>query len=86
MLFVIDHEHTAENCPAGPFRPVKGFSNKLTSAAKGSGIKLHGLYVDMPGHHIYAIAEAETVDQLSRFVSPSLTDVGTTHIHPVEKW
>ncbi len=86
MLFAIDPEHTPENCPGGPFRPVKNFENKLTSAAKGSGIKLHGIYVDMPGHQICAFAEAETLDQLTGFVSPSLPDVGTTHIHPAVKW
>ncbi len=86
MLFVVDHEHTAENCPGRPVRPVKNFDKNLTNAAKSSGIELHRLYVDIPGYHIYAIAEAETFDQLTRFVAPALTDAGTTHIHPVVKW
>ncbi len=86
MLFVIDHTHSAENCPGGDRRPVKGFDKKVMKAAKSSGLKMVEAYVDMPGHHLYFVAEAKTLAQLHSFVSPLLTNIGVTHIHPVTEW
>jgi Domain of unknown function (DUF3303) len=86
MLFMLDHTHTPENCPCGSTRRVKDFDEKVKRAAKASGATLEAAYSDWGTHHFYFIVEAKTLDQLSNFVSPYLTDIGITHVHPINKW
>jgi uncharacterized protein with GYD domain len=85
MLFVIDHEHSAETCPAGTVRPDKEFMNRLESNAKTSGVRVVEGYLDAPAHHFYFIVEADTAEQIVSFATP-LINVGKTIVHPVMKW
>jgi hypothetical protein len=85
MLFVLDHRHSAENCPAGTVRPDKELLSKLEANAKTSGLRLVEGYLDAPAHHFYFIVEAETPEQILKFIVPYL-GIGETESHPVVKW
>jgi len=85
MLFIIDHTHAAEHCPAGTIRPYKEFTNDLNKAATANDVKIVEGYVDGPGHHIYFVVEAKDVAQLYAFSLPLLS-IGHTHVAPVLKW
>mgnify|MGYP007084757465 FL=1 len=85
MLFVLDHEHSAENCPAGTVRPDKELLSKLEANAKTSGVRLVEGYLDAPAHHFYFVVEADAPEQILRFITPYL-GVGNTNVHPVLKW
>jgi len=85
MLFVLDHEHSAENCPGGTVRPDKEILSKLEANAKTSGLRLVEVYLDAPAHRFYFIVEADNAEQILKFITPYL-GVGTTNAHPVLKW
>jgi uncharacterized protein with GYD domain len=85
MLFIFDHHHAAEACPAGTVHPDKNFANSLNKAAKETGVKLVEGFVDGPGHHIYLVVEADDNAQLYNFAAP-LMNVGVTRVAPVMKW
>lgn len=85
MLFVLDHKHSAENCPAGTVRPEKGLISKLEANAKTSGLRLVEGYLDAPAHHFYFIVEADSPEQILKFIVP-LLGIGETKSHPVVKW
>jgi hypothetical protein len=85
MLFVLDHKHSAENCPAGTVRPDKELFSKLETRAKTSGVRFIEAYLDGPGHHFYFIVEAETTEQILNFAIPYL-GIGDTKATPVLKW
>lgn len=84
-MFVLDHKHSAENCPAGTVRPDKEFLSKFEASAKTSGLRFVEGYLDGPAHHFYLIVEADTPDQIMRLIVPSL-GIGETEAHPVVKW
>jgi hypothetical protein len=85
MLFIIDHTHAAEHCPAGKMHPYKEFTNDLNKAAAANGVKIVEGYLDGPGHHIYFVVEAKDSAQIFNFTTP-LMYVGHTHVTPVLKW
>jgi hypothetical protein len=85
MLFIIDHTHAAEHCPAGTIHPYKEFANDLSKAAAKNDVKILEGYVDGPGHHIYFVVEAKDSTQLYNFATP-LMNVGHTHVAPAMKW
>ena len=85
MLFVLDHEHSAENCPAGVVRPDKELLSRFEANAKTSGLRFVEGYLDAPAHHFYFIVEADTAEQILKFITPYL-GIGKTNTHPVVKW
>jgi len=85
MLFVLDHEHSTENCPAGTVRPGRELLSKFEANAEISGLRLVEGYLDAPAHHFYFIVEADTPEQILQFIVPYL-GVGETEAHPVLKW
>jgi hypothetical protein len=85
MLFIVDHAHAAENCPAGKTHPYREFTNDLNKSAAANDVKIVEGYVDGPGHHIYLVIEAKDVAQIYSFAVP-LMNVGHTHVTPVLKW
>jgi len=52
------------------------------SNAEESGVKVHGVYADPPGHKIFMIIETETMEQLVKFIDPVI-DFGDYDIRPV---
>ncbi|HVP22556.1 MAG TPA: DUF3303 family protein [Conexivisphaerales archaeon] len=85
MLFVIDHTHAAEHCPAGTLHPYREFTSDVNKAAAGNDVKVVEGYVDGPGHHIYFVVEANDPAQIYSFALP-LISIGHTHVAPVMKW
>jgi hypothetical protein len=84
MLFVLEHKHSAETCPAGTVRPDKEFMSKFEENAKTSGLRLVEGYLDGPAHRFYFIVEADNAEQIFKFIVPFL-GVGETESHPVAK-
>ena len=85
MLFIIDHTHAAEHCPAGTIRPYKEFTSDLNKAAAANDVKIIEGYVDGPGHHLYFVVEAKDPVQLYSFALP-LLNIGSTRVAPIMKW
>jgi hypothetical protein len=85
MLFIVDHTHASEHCPAGTFHPYKEFTSDLNKAAAANDVKIVDGFVDGPGHHIYLVVEAKDPAQIYSFSLP-LISVGTTRVAPVLKW
>ena len=85
MLFVIDHKHSAETCPAGTVHPDKEFTNKFEAQIKASGVHLIEGYLDAPGHRFYFVVEADTTQQILNFTAPFIA-IGETNVHPALKW
>lgn len=86
MLFVLDHKHTAETCPAGKLHRDENFTKNLEEQVKKTGVKLIEGYLDGPGHHFYFIIEADSAAQILQFSAPTLNPIGETHVRPVLKW
>lgn len=81
MLFHATHRHTHETCSAHNPENQKKFEETFGGAEK-TGVKVHGYYVDAPGHAVYMILEADTALQISKFFDPIL-ELGDTEIRPV---
>ena len=86
MLFLVDHKHTPDLCPAGLLHPDKEWVMKLEEKAKSSGVHLVDAYLDGPGHHFYFVVEADKNEQLWTFITPLLTQIGESKIVPVLRW
>lgn len=81
-LFVVQHKHPAESCPAGhpQMGPmlVKHVSQKNASKM---GVKLHGDAVINGGHTFYLILEADNEGKVKEFMTP-FYQAGTVEIWP----
>jgi len=81
MLFHATHTHSYQTCHAHD----EDKKSKIVEAIQASeeiGIKIHGIYVDPPGHSGYFVLEADTMEQVVQFFDPML-ELGDTDIHPV---
>ncbi len=81
MLFHITHTHGYETCMAHNQENKTKFSQAI-SRAKELEIKVHGVYADPPGHQIFMVLEADTMEQLVKFLNP-IIDFGDYDIRPV---
>jgi uncharacterized protein with GYD domain len=84
MLFVVDHEHSAETCPAGTIHPDKDL-DKFDAQIKSSGVRVVEGYLDGPSHRFYFIVEADTTQQILGF-AVNLIGIGEINVHPAMKW
>ena len=81
MLFHATHTHSYQTCHAHD----ENRKAKVVEAVQTSeeiGIKIHGIYVDPPGHSAYFVLEADTMEQVVQFFDP-MFELGDTDIHPV---
>lgn len=81
MIFHVTATHRPQNCSAHRPERQKAF-RELFSRAQGLGVKLHGNYVDAPGHAVYIVMEAEDAMAISRLLEPVL-EFGHYEIRPV---
>ena len=81
MLFHITHTHAYETCMAHDDKAKTKFSDTI-SRSKSLGIKVHGIYSDPPGHQIFMILEADTMELLVKFMNP-IIDFGDYDVRPV---
>ena len=81
MLFHATHTHSYQTCHAHD----ENRKAKVVEAVQASEeivIKIHGIYVDPPGHSAYFVLEADTMEQVVQFFDP-MFELGDTDIHPV---
>ena len=81
MLFHATHTHSYQTCHAHD-EDRKAIVVEAVQASEEIGIKIHGIYVDPPGHNAYFVLEADTMEQVVQFFDPML-ELGDTDIHPV---
>lgn len=70
-LFVAEHAHTAQTCPAGNPQLAAGLLQLVapTNAAK-HGVAIRGEAVANGKHHLYLIVEAANVDTVRTYLAP----------------
>jgi hypothetical protein len=70
-LFVIQHQHTHETCPAqNPEMGAMLLQHLSPANAAEFGVKIHGDAVVDGGHALYAIVEASDKEQVDKFFAP----------------
>lgn len=79
-LFVAEHTHSADRCPARDPRMAAGLLALIANATR-AGIKLHGDAVVDHQHRLCVIAEAESAEVVRRHFAPFGT-MGTLTVSP----
>lgn len=82
-LFVAEHTHPAERCPARNPQMAAGLLSLLHNADK-AGIKIHGDAVTDHQHHLYLIADAEDEASLRNYLAP-FGQMGTLTVSPASR-
>ena len=81
-LFVVQHRHEPEKCPARDRQMGSMLLNHLSFANAASfGVELKGEAVIQGGHALYIIVEARDQTSVSRFMEP-FARAGTVEILP----
>ena len=81
MLFHATHTHSYHTCHAhDEARKVKIM--EAVKSTEESGLKIHSIHVDPPGHVGFFLLEADTMEQIVQFFDPML-ELGDTDIRPV---
>ena len=81
-LFVIQHKHRAEMCPARDPKMGSMLLEHLSPAnAKTFGVTIRGDAVVEGAHTLYVIADAADEDTLSRYMQP-FAQAGSVEIWP----
>ena len=81
MLFHVTHTNSYTTCMAHDEKGKAKFSQTISNTEK-SGVKVHGVYADPPGHKIFMIVETDTMEQIVKFLDP-IIDFGDYDIRPV---
>jgi len=81
MLFHVTHTHGYATCIAHDEEAKTNFSQTISNAEE-SGVKVHGVYADPPGHQIFMVVETDTMEQLVKFLDP-IIDLGDYEVRPV---
>ena len=81
MLFHVTHRHGYATCMAHDEK-AKTYFLQTISNAEESGVKVHGVYADPPGHQIFMVVETDTMEQLVKFLDP-IIDLGDYEVRPV---
>ena len=81
MLFHATHTHSYQTCHAHD-EARKAKIMEAVKSADESGLKIHSIHVDPPGHVGYFLLEADTMEQIMQFFDPML-ELGDTDIRPV---
>lgn len=81
MLFHVTHTHAYTTCMAHDEKGKAKFSQTISNAEE-SGVKVHGVYADPPGHQIFMVVETDTMEQLVKFLDPIIA-LGDYEVRPV---
>ncbi len=81
MLFHATHTHSYQTCHAHD-EARKAKIMEAVKSADESGLRIHSIHVDPPGHVGYFLLEADTMEQIVQFFDPML-ELGDTDIRPV---
>jgi hypothetical protein len=79
-LYVAEHTHPAEQCPARNPQMAAGLLAIIQNAGK-AGIKIHGDAVTQRQHHLYIIAEAPNEETIRTYFAP-FGQMGTLTVTP----
>jgi hypothetical protein len=79
-LFVTEHTHPADHCPAKNPQMAQGLLAIIHNAGS-AGIKIHGDAVTNQQHHLYIIAEAANADAVRKYFAP-FGQMGTLTVTP----
>jgi hypothetical protein len=80
-LFVAEHQHPAEKCPAGDPRMAPALLQLVSKPnASQHGIEIHGDAVVRGGHHLYVIVEGPTEQAVQQYFAP-FGMVGSLKVH-----
>jgi len=79
-LFVAEHTHPAERCPARNPQMAAGLLALLKNAGN-AGISIHGDAVANHQHHLYVIADAPSEDAVRTYFAP-FGQMGTLTVSP----
>lgn len=82
-LFVTEHTHPAERCPAGNPQMASGLLALIENAGQ-AGITIHGDAVTDHQHHLYVIAEAPNAEALRSYFAP-FGQMGTLTVTPASR-
>jgi hypothetical protein len=79
-LFVAEHTHAAEHCPAENPQMAAGLL-AIISGAGNHDIKIHGDAVTDGQHHLYLIVEAADVEAVRSYLAP-FAQMGSLSVAP----
>ncbi|HLM90831.1 MAG TPA: DUF3303 family protein [Thermoplasmata archaeon] len=79
-LFIAEHTHPGERCPAQNPQMAAGLLAIIHSAGQ-AGIRVHGDAVANGGHHLYLIVEAENEKKVRDYFAP-FGQMGTLKVTP----
>jgi hypothetical protein len=81
-LFVAEHRHSAEQCPAGNPEMAPALLQLVSKTnASQYGIQIHGDGVVRGGHHLYLIVEGPSEPAVQQYFAP-FGMLGTLKIFP----
>jgi len=79
-LFVTEHTHPADRCPAHNPQMASGLL-AIIHGAGSAGIKIHGDAVTNKQHHLYIILEAPSEEAVRKYFAP-FAQMGTLSVNP----
>ncbi len=79
-LFVAEHTHPAERCPARNPQMAQGLL-ALIHGAGSAGINVHGDAVANQQHHLYIIADAPSEEAVRKYFAP-FGQMGSLSVSP----
>jgi len=79
-LYVAEHTHPAERCPANNPQMAQGLLAIIHGAGK-AGIQVHGDAVTTGGHHLYLIVDAPNEKAVRDYFAP-FGQMGTLAVSP----
>ena len=79
-MFVAEHTHAADHCPARNPQHAAGLLAIIKNAGS-AGIKIHGDAVTRQKHHLYIIADAPSEEAVRTYFAP-FAQMGTLTVSP----
>jgi hypothetical protein len=84
-LFVVEHRHPADRCPAADPRMAPFLLQLLSDAgARSRGLKIHGDAVERGKHHLYIILEGPDEAAVRNYLAP-FGQAGTLDVLPASR-
>jgi hypothetical protein len=81
-LFVVQHQHAAERCPAGDPQMAPMLLKHLSAEnTRQHGITIQGEAVVNDAHALYLIADAPSQERMQQFMAP-FAQVGSVEVLP----
>ena len=81
MLFHATHTHSYQTCHAHD-EARKAKIMEAVKSTEESGLKIHSIHVDPPGHVGFFLLEADTMELIVQFFDPML-ELSYTDIRPL---